>query len=394
VVSEQVVIVGNGVSGYACAARLAEQGVDVTMIGPGLPHDRPPLSKRAIATGKIPYLADHDKMAAIGIRHVDGTVTATDLTRRRLTVQPTGAGDPIEIAAPRLVWATGFVYPFPPVPGIPEIAQQNATADGLIALRSRLIEPERRVIVVGAGLIGTETAATLAVAGHRVTLVDMLDRPLARLHPVAADAARSTLGALGVTFLGDCRIDGAHTDGADLVIETSTHGQLVGDVLVTAAGFRTSLPSDLAPDGRALTIDVDETLRVIGHDQLWACGDCITFPHPRWGRISIPHWDHALHSGRHAAASVMGSPAPYVRDPYYFSDIGPLRIQQVGLASAAVVWRDEDDWTVGRDQDGQVAAVLFLNAPARLGEHVPCWQVRHPATKESHHERTRRRRCR
>ena len=261
-VNEPVIVVGNGVSGYACAARLAENGVDVTMIGPGLPHDRPPLSKRAIATGKIPYLADQDKMAAAGLRHIDGTVTATDLGRRVLTVLPSNGADPLQIDAPHLVWATGFVYPFPPVPGIPAIAQQNATADGLIALRHRLTEPGRRVIVVGAGLIGTETAATLAVTGHQVTLVDMLDRPLARLQPVAAEAARSTIAELGVTFLGECRIDRAHVVGTDVIVETSTHGRLIGDVLVTAAGFRTSLPADLALDGEEIPADAATNIAI------------------------------------------------------------------------------------------------------------------------------------
>ena len=55
--SNGVVIVGNGVAGYACAARLAEHGVPVTMIGPGLPHDRPPLSRRALKTGRVPVVA-------------------------------------------------------------------------------------------------------------------------------------------------------------------------------------------------------------------------------------------------------------------------------------------------------------------------------------------------
>ena len=82
----------------------------------------------------------------------------------------------------------------------------------------------------------------------------------------------------------------------------------------------------------------DETLHVLGHEDFWACGDCVSFPHPRWGRLAIPHWDHALWSGRHVADSIMGSRDPYTRDPYFFSDIGPLRIQQVGLADRAVEW--------------------------------------------------------
>ena len=88
---------------------------------------------------------------------------------------------------------------------------------------------------------------------------------------------------------------------------------------------------------------------MIGHERLWACGDCVSFPHPRWGRIAIPHWDHALWSGRHVADSILGSTAPYVREPYFFSDIGRLRIQQVGVADAAVEWHEDDGLVVGRD---------------------------------------------
>ncbi len=67
-------------------------------------------------------------------------------------------------------------------------------------------------------------------------------------------------------------------------------------------------------------------------------------------------------------ASIAGSRDPYVRDPYFFSDIGPLRIQQVGLAAAAVEWAEEDDLIVGRDEHGIPACVLLMDAPARLGE--------------------------
>ncbi len=170
-------------------------------------------------------------------------------------------------------------------------------------------------------------------------------------------------------FLGSCRSDSASIDADGAVLHTSTHGDLRCDVVVSAAGFRSSLLPELAgPDARALALPADEQLRVIGHERLWACGDCVSFPHPRWGRIAIPHWDHALWSGRHAAESILGSTAPYVREPYFFSDIGRLRIQQVGVGSAAVEWCEEDGLVVGRDPGGAPACVLLLNAPARLRE--------------------------
>ncbi len=366
-VSDSVVVVGNGVSGYACAARLAEREVPVTMIGPGLPHDRPPLSKRALLTGRVPLLADAAQLAERGIAHVDGVVTGCDLARRRLVVSRSAGGAPLEIEAPALVWATGLRYPKPPVPGL-EQAEENTTGVGLVSLVRHLALPHRRVVIVGAGLIGTETAATLAAA-HDVTLVDMLDRPVARFLPHVSDAALAALDELGVHFLGLCKIDSARFGPNGAVLHTSTHGDLRCDVVISAAGFRSSLPPELAgSDARALTLPADERLRVIDREGVWACGDCVSFPHPRWGRIGIPHWDHALWSGRHAAESILGSSAPYARQPYFFSNVGRLRIQQVGMVDAAVDWHEDDGLVVGRDPGGAPACVLLLNAPARLRE--------------------------
>ena len=260
---EIVTVVGNGVAGYACAARLAQQGRQVRMIGPGLPHDRPPLSKRALRSGRLPLFADADALTASGIVHLDGVVHAFDAKRRLLSVTPSSGGDDVVVEAPTLVWATGLRYPKPPLPGF-EGTEQNSTGDGLLSLVRRLERPGQRVIVVGAGLIGTETAATLA-SDHRVTLVDMLERPLARFLPRISELARSMLMQLGVGFLGECRIEAATTGQDGWTLQTSTHGELRGDVVVSAAGFASSLPVELVGAGsRQLALDADETLRVIG----------------------------------------------------------------------------------------------------------------------------------
>ncbi len=154
-------------------------------------------------------------------------------------------------------------------------------------------------------------------------------------------------------------------------MHTSTHGDIRCDVdrlggrlpLEPAAGARG--PRRENADPRRPT----SSCACIGHERLWACGDCVSFPHPRWGRIAIPHWDHALWSGRHVADSILGSHAPYVREPYFFSDIGSLRIQQVGVADAASSSGTSDDGlAVGLDPAGVPACVVLLNAPARLRE--------------------------
>lgn len=365
--NEEVIVVGNGVAGYACAARLAKGGRPVTMIGPGLPHDRPPLSKRALRTGRLPLFADAAGLVASGIRHVDGAVGTLDVDHHRVTVM--GADGDVTVAeAPTIVWATGLRYPRPPIPGFEE-AEQNSTGQGLLSLVPLLERAGRRVIVVGAGLIGTETAATLA-SDHDVTLVDMLDHPLVRFVCRISELAEATLGQLGVRFLGGCMIDAAESDANGWTLHTSTHGELRGDVVISAAGFASSLPAELiAPDSRQLVLAADERLRVIGRQGYWACGDCVSFPHPRWGRIAIPHWDNAIWSGRHVADSILGSGEPYVREPYFFSDIGPLRIQQVGQAEHVCDWNDDgESLIVGRDNDDRIACALLIGAPARLNE--------------------------
>ena len=115
------------------------------------------------------------------------------------------------------------------------------------------------------------------------------------------------------------------------------------------------MPELAGDDSKQLALPADADLRVIGRDRLWACGDCVSFPHPRWGRIAIPHWDHARASGRHVAETILGATAPYVRE-------------QVGVSDVVVDWHEDDGLFTGRDRAGATACVLLLNAPARLRE--------------------------
>jgi NADPH-dependent 2,4-dienoyl-CoA reductase/sulfur reductase-like enzyme len=362
--ARSVTVVGNGVAGYACARRLAESGVAVTLIGPGLPCDRPPLSKRALVRRSAPYLATADGLAKAGIRHLDGWAVDLDLPRRRLGVQCTARGEVHEHAFEELVWATGLRPTRPPIPGI-GVAHHNADPAGLEELLPRLERPGRRVAVIGAGLIGTETAATLSAA-HRVTLVERAELPLSRLHGAVGAEAKRVLAALGVAFAGGCSLERiVPIPGGSQLVQTSTHGRIAADVVIVAAGVASTLPSAL---GAGPTVDTDERLAVEGLAGVWACGDTAAFPHSRFGRIAIPHWDNARAGGDHVARAILGSRAPFERDPYWFSDIGPLRVQQVGFEPAVCEWSVRDGLHVGRADDGRAACVLLLNSPQRLND--------------------------
>jgi 3-phenylpropionate/trans-cinnamate dioxygenase ferredoxin reductase component len=362
---EPVTVVGNGISGWACATRLAERGVPVRMIGPGLPHDRPPLSKRALERGSVPYLADRLAIAERGIVHLDGVVDRVDLARRALWARPSGGGGALELRFGPLVWATGLRIRRPPVPG-GELTDQNASAADMEALLPRLARGGRRVAVIGAGLIGSETAATLA-RRHRVTLIERADRPLERFPEPIGHAASAALADAGVRVLAACSVDRIEyaRRGDRAVVVTGEHGSLPFDVVIGATGVATTLVPGVGVEGEPV-LDTDETLAVLGRDGVWACGDLARHPHPRHGRIVIPHWDHARASGAHVAEAILGQRGPYVREPYWFSDVGRLRVQQVGLAAAACEWRLEDGLHVGRDADGRPACVVLLDLPSRL----------------------------
>ena len=359
----RVTVTGNGVAGFACVRDLAAAGAAVTMIGPGMPCDRPPLSKRALDTGRAPYLASVAELEEMGVQHLDGWAGPPDLGSRTLTVR-LQSGDEQQHTFEQLVWATGLAPVRPPLPGI-DLASDVTHPAGFERASKRLGGHGLRVAVLGAGLIGSETAATLA-RRHRVALLERAPRPLERFHPVVAEAAAAALADAGVRFLGGRGVrEVSRCAGGGYVVAVEGAELVEADVVLTAAGVRSTLPQPLGNDGRAAT---DERLAVPGVDRVWVCGDLAAVPHPRYGRISVPHWDMARASGAHAARAVLGDRRPFVREPYWFSDIGRLRIQQVGLASAACEWRDRDGLSVGLDAAGRPACVLLMNTPQRLAE--------------------------
>ena len=357
----QVAIVGNGVAGTACATRLARHGFEPLLIGRGLPVDRPPLSKAALVDGEPRLLSDEARLVERGITRLDGIVQSADLAAGRLSVL--GADGELEVDAERVVLATGLAYGTPPVPGL-EQGFVNANPDVFEALGPLLTIGPVEVVVVGGGLIGTESAATLAAAGHSVTLVDMLARPLDRLHEPLPALGAATLDELGVRFLGGVRIQAA---GA-YALETAGHGTLEADVILIATGGVVREPPGIAPGEILLPFPVDADMRVPGYEDVYACGDLVLVPHARFGAMRFPHWDAAIGTGEQAADSIAGELTPYDRLPYWWSDIGPRRLAEVGFAAAAATWAEEDGLHVGRDPLGTIVCVLVVDEPRRLRE--------------------------
>jgi len=360
-VTVEVAIVGNGVGGYACAAKLARHGVRPLLIGRGLPVDRPPLTKTALSKGTPVLLADDARLVERGIDRLDGLVVEADLDARRLRID-----DHTEIAADAVVLATGLRYGRPPIPGI-ELAHVNADPASLGAVAATLGDGSKRVVVIGAGLIGTETAATLATAGHDVTVLDLLARPLDRLHEPLPALGADALEATGARFHGGVAIAELQTDG-ELVTIGCNLGELTADLALAATGGALFAPPGLENSGLALPLTVDSALRLPGYERVHAVGDLIVVPHARFGPMRFPHWDMAIGTGERAADAIAGVEGELDRLPYWWTDIGAHTFAEVGWAEAAIEWADEGGLHVGRDADGEPVAAVVVDEPRRLRE--------------------------
>ncbi len=222
--------------------------------------------------------------------------------------------------------------------------------------------------MIGAGLIGTESAATLASAGHDVTVVDVLERPLDRLHDPLPALGAAALEQSGARFLGGVSITGLEAgEGAQATV-CYKGGSLAADLVLAATGGTLAAPPGLVGGDRELPLVVDDALRVPGLDRVHAVGDLIVVPHARFGPLRFPHWDMAIGTGEHAADAIAGVAGQLDRLPYWWTDIGPRTFAEVGWAEAAVEWADVEGIRVGRDAAGEPVAALVVDEPRRLRE--------------------------
>jgi 3-phenylpropionate/trans-cinnamate dioxygenase ferredoxin reductase subunit len=333
------VIVGASLAGAKAAEAMREAGFtgQVVLIGEEteLPYERPPLSKGYLhgdAPREGAYVHDtdwyqqHDVQLRLGVR-----VTNLDPATHTLTldgVQTQGYD--------RLLLTTGSRVRRLSVPG-EELANVRylRTLPESDALLDRLRGGGAgRVVVVGAGWIGLETAAAARHHGASVTVVETDTLPLRRVlgdevSTVYANLHREhgvefRFGSGVREFLGSG--DGALT-GVVLVDGT----ELPADLAVVGVGIEPA--TELAVAG-GLTVDngiaVDAALRTSDPD-IYAAGDVASVLNPLLGkRIRVEHWSNALNGGAAAGRSMAGEDLVYDRIPYFFSDQYDLGMEYAG----------------------------------------------------------------
>lgn len=382
-----VLIVGGGLAGAVTAEEYRKAGGSGSVVlvtqEADRPVHRPPLSKeylRGDAARDSVFVHPAGFYDENGIRvHSRTRVESVELASRQVL---TSTGE--THAFTTLVLATGGRPRRLRVPG--------SDLDGVVYLRSLAscdalrdgAERARRVVIVGAGFVGIEVAATLTQRGIACTVVETASRMWSRLvPPETASVIQHWCERRGVRFLfervvrgfeGDSHVRSVVLDGgekvpADLALVA------VGAELNTDLAERAGLPVDHG-------IEVDSLLRTPA-EGVYALGDVAAFPDPIAGRIHLEHWDNALHQGRALGKTIAGEPTPFEHVAYFFSDIFDLSLNMVGYpspwdATAILGAPGEAHFTTLYMRDGRVTAALMVNDDARLDSWVRAVREGHP----------------
>ena len=332
-----VVIVGGGHGGAAQAAQLRQKGstgsLAIITAEPLLPYERPPLSKEYLAGEKSferMLLRPPAFWAERNVEVMTGTrVTAVDAAAHNLE---TTAG---AISYGQLVWAAGgdprkLSCPGHDLPGLHAI-RTRADVDALKAD----LRPKSRVLVVGGGYIGLESAAVLSKLGHSVTVIEAMDRVLARVAgPELSAFYEAEHRAHGVEIVTGAGLASLAAAG-DAKLATLTDGrQIVADVVIVGIGIVPAVQPLLAAGATGGNgVWVDDHCRTSLQD-VFAIGDCALHANAFAGgaEIRLESVQNAADMAATVARAITGDPAPYHAVPWFWSNQYDLRLQTMGLS--------------------------------------------------------------
>jgi 3-phenylpropionate/trans-cinnamate dioxygenase ferredoxin reductase component len=371
--TKRIVIVGGGLAAARTAEQLRRSAFDgsITIVGAEgrLPYDRPPLSKQVLrselddVTLKPREFYDDNKITlALG-----SAVRTLDTGAQTVTLD-----DGSQLEYDEVVIATGLVPRR--IPSFPGLAGIHVlwSFDESMALREEA-GAARRAVVVGAGFIGCEVAASLRGLGVDVVMVEPQPEPLAsvlgerigalvsRLHRAEGVDVRTGVGVDSVT--GQDRVEKvALTDGS----------KLDADLVVVGIGSR---PATDWLEGSGVKVDngvVCDRVGRTGAPHVWALGDVASWQNATGHHARVEHWSNVAEQARVLVPSLLGQelPSNLVVVPYFWSDQYDIKIQCLGEPEADdVVHLVEDDgrkFLAYYERDGVVAGVVGGGMPGRV----------------------------
>lgn len=378
---KSVTIVGASLAGMRAAESLRREGFDgtVTVVGDetDAPYDRPPLSKQVLAGEWEPErIALYDAEALDDLRlawRLGTRAVAFDAASRTVTLE---GGE--RLGADGVVIATGArTRTLPGTEDLAGVYTLRSLADSL-AIRAEFEATPGRVVVVGAGFIGAEVAATARGRGLDVTMVEMAETPLERvlgaeLGRVCADLHRDhgvdlRLGVGVAEITGDDRVE-------QVVLSDGT--RLDADVVIVGVGV---IPNTEWLEGSGLEIHngvvCDETC--LAAPGVVAAGDVARWPNRLFGQsMRVEHWDNAIDQGMAAARRLLaGDDAePFAPVPWFWSDQYDRKIQLAGRSGpdddVVVVTGSPEErrFAAVYGRAGRIVAVLGFNRPRHVMQY-------------------------
>lgn len=394
-----ILIIGGGAAGHACARTLRAEGHTGTItIVDG--EEGPAINRTLVDTGVLPGLLTPQQIALPALENVEilkGQATRLDGRGRAVTLE-----DGRELRADAIVLACGSL---PSQPDALTLARDGLavhhlhTASDAVRLREALPEPAgARVVVIGAGFIGTEVASHYAGAGAEVTLLGRSAMPLRAA--VGAHVARELAAVhherVNARFGVPVKSVAPGSPGEPMTVTMADDSTAKADVVVAALGTRpaTSWVGDSAG------IRVDARLRALELSSgIYAAGSAALVSLGSGQQLRIDHWDSASEQGAHVARVLLHDlldatdPGAYVpRSGFILRAYGEVIAARGVLEPGGEEYakplqpggKDDGVLTEFRDTDGVITGVAGFNAGAALmkfaaeiGTRVPTEPMRH-----------------
>jgi 3-phenylpropionate/trans-cinnamate dioxygenase ferredoxin reductase subunit len=373
--SDTFVIVGAGMAGGKAVETLREEGFDgrVVLVGAEAhrPYERPPLSKD--------YLRGESESPA-WLQEDEGWYASNDVELRTSTVAESidaGAREVVlsggeRLGYSRLLIATGAEPRRIPIPGGDlEGVHLLRTVENSDAIRG-VFDGGGRLVVIGAGWIGSEVAASARQKGMDVTVIEPLEVPLLRvLGPELGGFYRDVHASQGVELLLGSGVEAIEGSGRAERVRTSDGRTIECSAVVVGIGVapRTELVQEIARVDNGIVCD--ERLQSSA-DGIYACGDVANAMHPVFGtRVRVEHWANALEQGPAAARSMLGQDVSYDKVPYFFSDQYDVGMEYAGLHDPA-----SDELVLRGDMASREFIAFWVRGDRLVaGMNVNVWDV-------------------
>lgn len=358
-----VLIVGAGHAGAQAAISLRQLGFEgsVAMVGDESepPYERPPLSKEYLAGDKsferilirpMSFWEERNIAMLLGKR-----VKSVDAEAKFVTL-----ADDSELSYGKLIWAAG---------GSPRLLScPGSDATGLHAVRRRddvdaimaRLPDVNDVVVIGGGYIGLEAAAVLTKFGKKVTLLEALDRVLAR---VAGEALSRFYEDEHRAHSVDLRLGSMvasieSTDGHATAVVLADGERIPADMVIVGIGIIPDTgPLIAAGAAGGNGVDVDGFCRTSLPD-VYAVGDCASHANgfARGAQIRLESVQNANDQAKIAVQHILGQETEYGAVPWFWSNQYDLKLQTVGLSIG------HDQTIVRGDPATRSFSVLYLRA--------------------------------